>query len=91
MHIEIKTFISRHCITNHSIKALVYQYVSLSVCLDDVPQLLRNGEPQRPEILRSDSTWDKEGFRLKNIRIRRTVRRKIAFAHFTLFLCHMGL
>ena len=48
------------------------------VCLD-VPLLLRNGEPQRPEILRDDSAWDGEGFRLKNIRIRRTVSRKIAF------------
>ena len=47
------------------------------MCLD-VPELLRNGEPQRPEILRDDSTWDKEGFSLKNIRIRRTVSWKIA-------------
>ena len=42
----------------------------------DVPQLLRNGEPQRAEILRDDSHWDGEGFRL-NIRIRQTVNRKI--------------
>ena len=34
---------------------------------------------------------DKEGFRLKNIQIRRTVRRKIACPHFTLFLCSVGL
>ena len=47
------------------------------MCLD-VPLLLRNGEPQQAEILRDDSPWDKEGFRLKNIRIRRTVSRKIA-------------
>ena len=28
--------------------------------------------------MRDDSPWDEEGFRLKNIRIRRTVSRKIA-------------
>ena len=28
--------------------------------------------------MRDDSPWDKEGFRLKNILIRRTVSRKIA-------------
>ena len=38
----------------------------------------RRGEPQRPEILRDDSPWDGEGFMIKNIRIRRTVNRKIA-------------
>ena len=38
-----------------------------------------------------DSPWDKEGFRLKNIRIRQTVGRKIAFPHFTLFLSSVGL
>ena len=43
-----------------------------------VPQLLRNGEPQIAEILRDDSPWDREDFRLKNIRIRRTVSKKIA-------------
>ena len=43
-----------------------------------IPQLLQNGEPQRAEILRDDSPWNKEGFRLKNIRIRRTISRKIA-------------
>ena len=32
----------------------------------------------RAEILRDDSLWDKEGFKLKHMRIRRTVRRKIA-------------
>ena len=52
--------------------------VSESVCLD-VPLLLRNGEPQRAEILRDDSPWDWEGFRLKNIWIHRTVSWKIAF------------
>ena len=36
------------------------------------------GEPQRFEILRDDSPWDGEGFRLKSIRIRRTVSWKIA-------------
>ena len=51
--------------------------VSLFVCLF-VPYLLQNVEPKRAEILRDDSPWDKEGFRLKNIRIRRTVSRKIA-------------
>ena len=50
--------------------------MSLTVCLF-VPSLLRNGEPQRAEILRDDSPWDEEGFRLKNIRIRQTVSRKI--------------
>ena len=49
----------------------------LSVCLD-VPYLLQNGKPQRAEILRDDSPWDGKGFRLKNIRIRRTVSKKIA-------------
>ena len=43
-----------------------------------VPLLLGNGETQRAEILRDDSPWYGEGFRLKNIRIRRTVSRKIA-------------
>ena len=43
-----------------------------------VPYLLRNGKPQQAEILRDDSPWYGEGFRLKNIRIRRTVSRKIA-------------
>ena len=43
-----------------------------------VPYLLRNGEPQQAEILRDDSPWDKEGFRLKKNRIRRTVCWKIA-------------
>ena len=51
--------------------------MSLSVGLF-VALLLRNGEPQRDKILKDDSPWDKEGFRLKNIRIRRTVSRKIA-------------
>ena len=41
--------------------------------------------------MRDDSPWDKEGFRLKNIRIRRTVYRKIACPHFTLFLSSVGL
>ena len=50
--------------------------VSESVCIF-VPQLLRNGEPQRAETLRDDFPWDKEGYRLKNIRIRRAVSRKI--------------
>ena len=51
--------------------------MSECVCLF-VPQLLRDGEPQRAEILRDESPWLGEGFRLKNIRIRRTVSRKIA-------------
>ena len=38
----------------------------------------RRGEPQRPKTLMDDSPWDGEGFRLKNIRIRRTVSWKIA-------------
>ena len=51
--------------------------VSLSVCLF-VPKRLCNGEPQRAEILKDDSPWDEESFRLKNIQIRRTFNRKIA-------------
>ena len=43
-----------------------------------VPLLLRNGEPQQAETLRDDSPWDWEGFRLKQLRIRRTVSREIA-------------
>ena len=39
-----------------------------------------NGEPQRAEILKDDSPWDGEGFRLKNMRIRRTVSRKISLS-----------
>ena len=55
----------------------LYKGASLSesesfLCLE-VPELLRNGEPQRSEILRDDSPLDKDCFRLKNIRIRRTV------------------
>ena len=42
-----------------------------------VPLLLQNGEPQQAEILKDDSTWDKKGFRLKNIRIRRPVSWKM--------------
>ena len=37
-----------------------------------------SANPKRAEILRDDSPWDEEGFRLKNIRIRRTVSWKIA-------------
>ena len=38
-----------------------------------------NGKPQQAETFRDDSHWDKKGFRLKkNIRIRRTVSRRIA-------------
>ena len=35
--------------------------------------ILQNGEPQQAEILRDHSPWNGEGFRLKNIRIRRAV------------------
>ena len=66
LHSFIKDF-------NLSIKAPVCQWVCLLV-----PYLLRNGEPQGAEILRDDSPWDWEGFRLKNIWIRRTVSWKIA-------------
>ena len=48
---------------------------------------LRNVEPQRAEILRDDFTWDEKGFRLQNIRIRRTVSWKktcILAPHWTL-------
>ena len=50
--------------------------VSLFVCSLTPPK--RRGEPQRAEILKNDFPWDGEGFKLKNIRIRRTVSRKIA-------------
>ena len=50
--------------------------VSECVCLF-VPYLLQNGGPKRAEILRYDSPWDAEGFRLKNIQIQGTVSRKI--------------
>ena len=60
---------------NHSIKAIGCQWVSLCVCLF-VPYLLQNREPQWAEILRDDSPWDAECFRLKNIRIRRTFSRE---------------
>ena len=56
----------------HSIKAVKCQWVSLFVCMF-VLQLLRNGESQQAETLRDDFPWDWEGFRLKNIWIRRTV------------------
>ena len=60
----------------HSIKAPIYS-VSEFVCV-----LCSLSPPKRqiprPEILRDDSPWDWEGFRLKNIRIRRTVSWKIA-------------
>ena len=39
--------------------------------------LLRNGEPQRAEILRDDSAWGAKCLGQKNIRIRQTVSRKI--------------
>ena len=59
----------------HSIKAPIYS-VSEFVCV-----LCSLSPPKRqiprPEILRDDSPWDWEGFRLKNIRIRRTVSRKM--------------
>ena len=42
--------------------------MSLSVCL-----FPNSSETTETEILRDDSQWDMEGFRLKNIRIRRTV------------------
>ena len=44
----------------------------------NVPYLLPNGETQRAEILRDDFPWDKEDFRLKNVRTRRAVSKKIA-------------
>ena len=66
LHSFIKDF-------NLSIKAPVCQWVCLFV-----PYLLRNGEPHGAEILRDDSPWDWEGFRLKNILIRRTISWKIA-------------
>ena len=46
--------------------------VSLSVCL-----FPNSSETAKPSELRDDSPWDKEGFKLKNIRIRLTVSRKI--------------
>ena len=66
----------------HILKSL-YQSTSLSVSewvtlFGCSLTQLQNGEPQRPEILRDDSPWYGEGFRLKNIQIRRTISRKIA-------------
>ena len=48
------------------------------------------------EILWNDFPWDKEGFRLKNIRIRRTVSRKMKIelvqcAHYDLHTLHISL
>ena len=43
------------------------------------------GEPQRPEIWRDDFPWDGEGFRLKNILIRRTVTHRALKGHSTVF------
>ena len=62
-------------ISHQSSKALGCQSVCVFVCLFPNSQ---NGEPQRAEILRDDSPWNWEGFRLKNIQIYRTVSRKIA-------------
>ena len=80
----VKSFPYVHVITS------LYKSASLSVsefaCLD-VPQLLRNDEPQRPEILRDDFPWNWEGFRLKDIRICQTVSWKITCiqaSHYTL-------
>ena len=59
-----------------SLKAPVCQRVSLCVWM--FPNSSETGgEPQRAEILRDDSPWDWEGFRLKNSWIRGTVSRKI--------------
>ena len=56
-----------------SIKAPVCQWVCLFVCSLTPPKR----RTQRAEILRDDSSWDEEGFRLKNIRLCETIRRKI--------------
>ena len=48
-------------------------FVCLYVCSLTPPKL----KPERVEILRVDSPWDEECFKLKNIRIRQTVSRKI--------------
>ena len=77
----------------HSIKAPVCQRVCLSVCLF-VPKLFRNGEPQGAEILKDDSPWDKEGFRLKNCHICWTFSWKILSIlapHFTLAVNFISL
>ena len=50
--------------------------MSVSVFL--FPNSFQTTKPDELQILRDDSPWDWEGFRLKNIWIRRTVRRKIA-------------
>ena len=50
-------------------------FFSVSVCL--FPNSSKTANPSELK-LRDDSPWDGKGFRLKNIRIRRTVGRKIA-------------
>ena len=49
--------------------------VWLFVCL--FPNSSETANPSELKFWGNDSTWDWEGFRLKNIRIRRTVSRKI--------------
>ena len=63
-----------------SIKAPVCQWVSLSVCLFVCfcPNSSETTEPDELKFWGMIPLWDGEGFRLKNIRIRRTVSRKIA-------------
>ena len=53
----------------------VSEWVCLFVCL--FPNSSETANPSELKFLRDDSPWDWEGFRLKNIRIRRTVSRKI--------------
>ena len=52
--------------------------MSLSVCLFVCSLTPPKQRTEQAEILRDDSPWDEEGFRLKNIWIRRTVSWKIA-------------
>ena len=52
--------------TTFSISLSKHQSVSESVCLF-VPYLLRNDEPEGAEILRDDSPWDGECFRLPDL------------------------
>ena len=64
----------KHCVS-------LYQSTSLSVCLFVClfPNFSETANTiQQAETFRDDSPWDWEGFRLKQLRIRRTVSREIA-------------
>ena len=61
--------------TSLSVSLFVCLIVCLFVCL--FPNSSETANPSELKFWGNDSTWDWEGFRLKNIRIRRTVSRKI--------------